>query len=210
MDSQSVMSIILLIIMVALSAFFSASETAFSSFNRIRMKNMAGAGKKGAKLVLKLDDNYDKLLSTILVGNNIVNIASASVATVLFTKFFLSNGAAVSTAVMTIVVLIFGEVTPKSLAKEHAEAFALFSAPLLRGLMIVLTPVNFLFTQWKKLVSKLFHAKEHEGITEEELMTIVDDAQQEGGIDEHEGELIRSAIEFNEVDTEDILTPVLM
>lgn len=201
-------SIIILVTCIFLSCYFSATETAFSCLNRIRMKNMADNGNKRAKLVMRLYENYDKLLSTILVGNNIVNIASASLATVLFVQL-LGNGKGptVSTIVTTIVVLIFGEISPKSLAKEYPEKVAMFSAPFINLLMKLLTPINFLFGLWRKLLAIVFHSNEEAAFTEEELLTIVDEAEQEGGIDEQEGELIRSAIEFNEMEAEDILTP---
>lgn len=191
-----------------MSAYFSATETAFSSLNRIRIKNMADKGNKKAALVLKLSSDYDRLLSTILIGNNIVNIASASLSTLLFVRFLGEDmGASVSTAVTTVVVLIFGEVSPKSIAKEAPESFAMFSAPLLNGFALLLTPLNFLFKQWKKVLSRLFGTASNQTITEEELITIVEEAQQGGGIDSQEGELLRNAIEFNELKAADILTP---
>lgn len=205
MDSISLIVIICCIIM---SAYFSATETAFSSLNRIRIKNMAEKGNKKAKLVMRLSEKYDSLLSTILIGNNIVNIASASLSTVIFVKMLGENaGPSISTAVTTVVVLIFGEISPKSIAKETPEKFAMFSAPILNVLMIFLTPFNLLFGLWKKLLSLLFKSEEDRSITEEELLTIVDEAEQEGGIDEQEGTLIRSAIEFSEIEAMDILTP---
>lgn len=196
-----------MVILVALSAYFSSSETAYSSMNRIRIKNLANSGDKRAKTALKLSENYDALLSTILIGNNIVNIMSASIATVVFVRFLGDGGVTVSTVVMTVVVLIFGEISPKSLAKQNAEAVALGVASSLRVLVIVLTPVNFLFTQWKKLLDKLFPPRQGSGITDEELLTMVDEVQNEGSIDEHEGELIRSAIEFNDLSVSEVLTP---
>lgn len=207
MESDSI-SLIIIIACIVMSAYFSATETAFSSLNRIRIKNMADKGNKKAKLVLRLSENYDSLLSTILIGNNIVNIASASLATVLFVKLLGDEaGPSVSTLVTTVVVLIFGEVSPKSIAKESPEKFAMFSAPILNVLRIILTPFNFLFGQWKKLLSLIFKSDEDRSITEEELLTIVEEAEEEGGIDEQESELIRSAIEFSELEAVEILTP---
>ena len=139
-------SLIIIVLCVMMSAYFSATETAFSSLNRIRVKNMADKGNKRAALVLKMSENYDELLSTILIGNNIVNIASASLATVLFVDLLGDEaGPSVSTIVTTIVVLIFGEISPKSIAKESPEKFAMWSAPILRVLVKILMPVNFLF-----------------------------------------------------------------
>ncbi|WP_243421113.1 HlyC/CorC family transporter [Pseudoflavonifractor phocaeensis] len=200
--------IAVLVVLVILSAYFSATETAFTSLNRIRLKSKADAGDRRATLTLKLVDNYDNLLSTILVGNNIVNLSASSLATVLFTEGLrLRNGAVISTVVITLVVLIFGEVSPKSLSKEYPESFAMFSAPIMRVLMVILTPVNFLFSLLKRLLSKVFHQEGDNGITEEELVTMVDQAESEGGLDQHESKLIRSAIEFNDMEVDEILTP---
>lgn len=201
-------SLIIIVACIVMSAYFSATETAFSSLNRIRIKNLAEKGNKRARLVEKLSENYDSLLSTILIGNNIVNIASASLATVLFVNFLGSEaGPSVSTAVTTVVVLIFGEVSPKSIAKESPEKFAMFSAPILNVLVKLLTPFNFLFGRWKKLLSKLFKSSDETGITEEELLFIVEEAKQDGGIDEQESMLIHSALDFTEQEVVDILTP---
>ena len=206
--NDDTVSIFIIIACVVMSAYFSATETAFSSLNRIRIKNMAEKGDKRARLVLRMSENYDSLLSTILIGNNIVNIACASLATLLFVDWLGSDaGPSVSTAVTTVVVLIFGEVSPKSIAKESPEAFAKFSAPLLNVLMFVLTPFNFLFGLWKKLLSLIFRSSDSQAVTEEELLTIVDEAEQEGGIDTQEGSLIRNAIEFTETEAIDVLTP---
>ena len=209
MDGDSIsIYIIILAVLVVLSAYFSASETAFLSFNRIRTKNLAEDGNKRARLVLKLYDNYDKVLSTILVGNNIVNIAAASIATVLFVKLFDdSRGPAIATVVMTVALLIFGEISPKTIAKEKADGFAMTTAPVLNAIVFVLTPINFIFSLWKKLLSRVFKFSDNDAITEEELLTIVEEAESEGGIDSEEGELIRSAIEFSELEASDILTP---
>lgn len=200
--------IVIIVICLILSAFFSSTETAFSSLNRIRVKSLAEKGDKRAALVLKLSDQYDKLLSTILIGNNIVNIASASVATVLFIRWFdEETGPTISTIVTTVIVLIFGEISPKTLAKESPELFARFSAPIIQVLIYILTPINFLFVQWKKLLSLVFKTSEDTSISEEELLTMVDEAESEGGIDEEEGDLIRSAIEFSDVEVVEIFTP---
>ncbi len=206
MDS-SVGLILILAVLIGCSAFFSATETAFSSINNIRIKNLANNGNQKAVLVEKLSLNYDKLLTTILIGNNIVNILASSIATILFVNHFGNAGVTLSTAVMTILVLIFGEISPKSLAKDNAEAFAMAVAPTIWFLEVILTPINFLFGQWKRLISKIFGAGENRGITEEELKTIVDEAESGGEIDADESDLIKSAIEFNELRASDILTP---
>ena len=207
MESDSI-SLIIIVLCVIMSAYFSATETAFSSFNRIRVKNMAEKGDNKAQLVMKLAENYDSLLSTILIGNNIVNILGTSLATVLFVSWLGNEaGPSAATAVTTVVVLIFGEISPKSIAKEMPERWVLFSAPILRVFMIVLKPFNFLFAQWKKLLSLIFKSEEDTGITEEELLSFVEEAEQDGGIDEQESMLIKSAMEFTEQEAADILTP---
>lgn len=207
MGSTTVM-LVIIILCVILSGYFSATETAFSSINRVRLKNQAEKGDKRAKQVLRLAEDYDSLLSTILVGNNIVNIGCSSLATILFVKLLGEEaGAGISTLVTTVVVLIFGEISPKSIAKESPEAFARFSAPIIAGLCVALTPVNWLFSQWKKLLSRVFKASDSQKITQEELVTIVEEAQQEGSIDSDEGTLLRSALNFHDLEVGDILTP---
>ncbi len=190
-----------------MSAYFSATETAYSTFNRLKLKNMAAGGNRRAALVLKQSESYDSLLSTILIGNNIVNIASASLATVIFTKYFGDAGVTVSTVVMTVLVLIFGEISPKSIARDMPDRFAMFSAPILGVLLKLLSPVNYIFMQWKKVLSKLFKSGDDRSITDEELLTMVEEAEDCGGINEQESELIRSAIEFKDLDVVDVITP---
>ena len=199
---------VVLVVLVAFSAFFSASETAFSSLNQIRLKSRADDGDRTAARVLAMAEKYDKLLSTILVGNNIVNIAAASIGTIIFTQMLgAERGATVSTIVLTIVVLIFGEVTPKSLAKEMPETIATAVAPALSLLMVVFTPLTWLFSQWKRLLGHFVHSSESDTITEGELMTMVSEAENDGELTDRESELIRSAIEFDDVEVEEILTP---
>ena len=208
MDGHSIMPSVLAIIgLLLLSAYFSATETAFTSLNRIRIKNKADAGDEQAKKVLRLEQNYDNLLSTILIGNNLVNIATTAVATVLFVRLYGPYGATIATIVTTVVVLIFGEITPKSLAKEYPEKFAMFSAPLINALRIILMPLNWIFGQWKKLLNLVFKTGGNQKITEDELVTIVDEAFVTGGIGERENELIQNAIGFSELEAQDILTP---
>ena len=207
MDSHIGYSIGVIVVFLILSAYFSATETAFTSLNRIRLKNLANDGDKRAKRVLELEEKYDNLLSTILIGNNLVNIGMTAVATALFLTLYPKYGASISTIVVTIVVLIFGEISPKSLAKENSEAFAMFSAPMIKGLMVLLTPINYLFSQWKKFLSKLFKIADSRAITEDELLTIVEEAETEGSIEAGQSELIQNAIEFNELEAWDVLTP---
>lgn len=200
--------VVALILLMMGSAFFSATETAFSSLNKPRLKNMAAEGNKKAKLAYRLSENYDELISSTLVGNNVVNIAATTIGTLLFVGWLGSNGATVSTVFMTIVTLIFGEITPKSLAKECPEKFAVAVAPIINVLNIVLKPLNFLLIKLKSNVGKLLKVSgTNNGITENELLTIVDEAEQVGGLDSNESELIHNVIEFNDLQAEDIITP---
>lgn len=206
MNPDIVTSVAAMVFCIVMSAYFSATETAFSSLNKTRLKALMEKGNKRAKLAYQLSEQYDKMISTILVGNNIVNIALASIGTLLFVELYGDIGATISTAVVTVAVLIFGEITPKSIAKDSPEQFAMFSAPLLSVLMWVLTPVNFLFSMWKKLVAKMFKVNPDNKMSQEELLLLVDEVQQEGSIDEDEGELLRNAIEFGDLEAQDILT----
>ena len=207
MDTGDLSTILALVFLVICSAFFSASETAYTSLNLVRMKRMAADGDARAAKVLKLAERYESLLSSILIGNNIVNILASSLATVLFVRALGNKGVTVSTLVITVVILLLGEVTPKNIAKEHAEAIAMKFYPLLFLLTKLFTPLNWLLGCWQKLIGKVVKPAEDRGYTEEELITIVEEAENEGGIDAHESELIKSAIEFTDVDVEEILTP---
>lgn len=199
--------IIIMAICLVMSAYFSATETAFSCANKTRLRALAEKGNKKAELAVNLADKYDRLISTILIGNNIVNILLASIGTLLFVEELqMTNGAAISTAVVTVAVLIFGEITPKSIANDFPEKFAMFSAPFIRLFIWILLPLNFLFSLWKKLVGKLFKVEEEDNMTQEELLMMVDEAEQEGDIDTDEGDLLRNAIEFSDLKAEDILT----
>jgi putative hemolysin len=208
MDTHSIMpSILPIVILLLLSAYFSATETAFTSLNRIKVKNKADSGDKRARRVLKLEQNYDDLLSTILIGNNLVNIGMTAMMTLLFVDAYGAKGATIATIVSTVIVLIFGEISPKSLAKENPESFAGFSAPFIGALCIVMTPLNWLFSMWKKLVSAIFKTHANYSITEDELVTIVDEAFVTGGIDAYQNELIQKAIGFGDLEAQDVLTP---
>ncbi len=198
--------ILLIVVLVMFSAYFSATETAFSSMNRTKLKAMAEKGSTKAKRALDLSEKYDTLLSTILIGNNIVNIPAASVATVFFVRLIGDAGVTLSTVVLTIVVLIFGEIAPKSIAKDCPEKFAMFSAPFIGALIWVLTPLTFLFSMWKKLLSRLLRMERESGMSQEELLMLVEEVQQDGSIDENEGELLTNVIEFSNISAEDILT----
>lgn len=210
MNQGDISTLILMAFLVIMSAYFSATETAFSTINTTRLKTLADKGSKKAERVLAMAEDYDKLLSTILVGNNIVNIGLSSVATVFFLRLLngdSSTAATVSTVVTTVVVLVFGEVSPKSLAKEAPESFAMFSAPLLRMFVWVLTPVNFIFALWKRLLSKVFKVKDDRSVTTDEIITFIDAVEEGGDLDSDESELLRSAVEFNDQEAADILTP---
>ncbi len=206
---DSLSRIIFLVILVVLSAFFSATETAFFAANKIRLKSLAGDGNRRAKKTLKVSENMDSLLSTILIGNNLVNIGATAIATTMFIEFFNGNadlGSTVATVVTTVVVLMFGEITPKGLAKNMPERFAMFAAPVISVCMVVFKPVNLFISLWQKLVYKIFKVEEDRGVTEEELITMVEEAHQDGEIDQNESELIRNAIEFDDIEVEDIYT----
>jgi len=209
LDTDSWSQIIILVILIMFSAFFSATETAFSSLNKIRIKMMADEGNKRAALVYNMTENFDRLLTTVLIGNNIVNIASTAIATILFIALLgdQATGSTVSTVVMTVAVLIFGEITPKSIAKEKPEAFAMFAAPFIKLLAAIFIPFIAFFALWKKMLKKIFKLENNDAITGDELLNIVEEAEDSGGIDEEESDLIRSAISFSDLTAEDILTP---
>ena len=200
--------IIFLAVLVLLSGYFSATETAFFSTNKIRLKALAGDGNKRAKKVLKILDDFDSLLATILIGNNLVNIAATAIATILFIDILGNEelGTTVATIVTTIAVLIIGEITPKSLAKNLPESFAMFSAPVISFCMTIFKPLNWCISMWQKLVYKFVKADDDRGVTEEELITMVEEAHNDGEIDQNESELIRNAIEFDDIEVEDIYT----
>lgn len=202
--------VIILVVLLILSAFFSATETAFTSLNRTRLKLLADDGKKSAKKALKHADNYDRLLYTILIGNNIVNLTLATISTLLFSSIITNSeslSATLSTIISTIAVLIFGEITPKTLAKEFPEKVAMFVAPIMDFFTIILYPLNLVFTGWKLLLKKIFKFKSEDVITEQELLTYVEEANEDGTLDNNETELISSAIEFNDAEVGDILVP---
>lgn len=199
--------IVIITMLLICSAYFSATETAFSSLNKTKIKTLAEKGDKKAKRTVELSDKYDKLISTILIGNNIVNIAASSLGTVMFIKILGGEaGPTVSTVVITVAVLVFGEISPKSIAKDCPERFAVFSAPIITVLIWILTPLNMIFSAWKKLLSKIFRLETSTGMSQEELLMLVEEVQQDGSIDENEGELLTNVIEFSNIEAEDILT----
>ncbi|MBE2923868.1 HlyC/CorC family transporter [Anoxybacillus flavithermus] len=202
--------IFLLIVLILLSAFFSASETAFSSVNKIRLKNYVDEKRRGSKKALYIAENFDRALSTILVGNNIVNIAAASISTKVATDLFGGNtGLVISTVGMTILILIFGEVLPKSFAKEHAESFSLLVSDVLYMLIQLFTPITALLVMLKQLVSKLFGNQKTDvpSVTEEELKVMINLSEEEGVIDNKEKELVHRSLDFNDILVGEIFTP---
>ena len=197
------------IICVLFSSYFSATETAFSTLNRIRIKNMAEKGNKKAALVLKLSDNYDSLISAILIGNNIVNILASSMGALIFGTFIKNQdiASAVNTAALTVIILFFGEITPKTMAKNIPEKFALISAPIINVVRVILFPLILIFNSWQKLIGKITKQPDDQGMTEEELISIIEEAEEDGDIDKEESDLIKSAIEFGDLEVGDIFTP---
>lgn len=183
-------------------------ETAISSVNKIRLKHEAANGSKKAKRTLKLAENFDKTITSILVGNNVVNILLSSLGTVVFTGLMGASGVAVSTAVITVLVLTFGEILPKSIAKQNAESYAESTSGLLNLICLILTPVSFLFLQLQKLTQKIFKPKENApSVTEDELKYIIDEIEDEGVLEKNESTLVRSALEFDDTTCEEILIP---
>ncbi len=210
MPDGSVPLLIAIIALVIMSAFFSSTETAFSCSNRIKLRSLATNGDKKAKKVLDLaETNYDKFISTVLIGNNIVNLSATTLATLLFAMLIedASTSALVSTAVMTVAVLVFGEITPKFIAKTYPEKMAMAFYPLIKVFYYVFYPLNLVFGGWKWLLSKVFRFKNAEIVTEDEIMTIVEEAEEDGTLKEEETQLIRSVIEFDDLEVGDILVP---
>ncbi len=208
-DGSLAAKLILLAVLILLSALFSSIETAYTSVNRVRLKTLAQDGNKRAALACRLVEMYDRMLYATLIGNNIVNIACSSIATLLFVDLLRDPGigSTVATAVTTVVLLIFGEITPKTLAKIVPEKFAMTMSYFVYFFVILFTPLCWIFSGWKKLLLKISKVKPDEGITEEELLTIVEEAGEEGSLEDNETQLIRSAIEFNDLDVEDIYIP---
>ncbi len=204
--------IIIMAICLLMSAYFSATETAFSTLSKTKLKTLAEKGNKRASRALALSEKYDRLISTILIGNNVVNILLSSLATVTVIQlctdqtFAANYGTTIATVIVTVVVLIFGEITPKSIAADFPEKFAMFSSPLMRAIMVILTPVSYVFSAWKKLLAKIFRIKPDNKMSQEELLMLVEEVEEDGTIDEEEGDLLRNAITFTEQKAEDILT----
>ena len=202
------MQVFLIVILIVCSAFFSATETALNSANKIRLKNMADNGSHAAQRTLNILAKYDKALTTILIGNNIVNIACSSIATILAINLVGEKyGSLVSTIATTVIVLIFGEVMPKSIAKDFAEPMAMIASGIISFLMVIFTPFSAFFILLKKGLSKIFHRKESVSMTEEELKVMIDEIEDEGVLETQESNLVRSALEFDEITVDEIITP---
>ena len=198
--------VISLVVLLCFSAFFSTCEMAFSSLNRIKLKNLAAKSKR-ARIALKMLDVYDKILSTVLIGNNSVNIASSALATALFIGLFGPKGVSIATLIMTVLLVVLCDISPKVLAKEAPELAAMRSAPLLRVFLFLLTPINFLTSEWKKLIIRIFPVKVDRSVTEDELLTYVGEVRQEGGININEEQMIRQALGFDDLKVSGVFTP---
>ena len=199
---------LILIVLVILSAFFSSSETAFSSVNIIRLRQYAEEGRPGAKKALSVAERFDDVLLAILIGNNIVNTASASIATLVANELFGASGVALATVIMTIIIIIFGEILPKSYAKENAESLSLKIGGIFYYLIIILTPLIKIFQVIKRLVSKLYASKEEEpSVTEDELNVIIDTMEEEGVLQQEEVEMLQSVLDLSDTFVKDIMTP---
>jgi CBS domain containing-hemolysin-like protein len=200
--------LIAIIILTLCSTFFSATETAFSSANKIKLKNMAADDNKRAAQALKLAEDFDRLITAVLVGNTISNIVMTSVATVYGIMTWGARiGPTVATVIVTILILVLGEISPKILAREYSEEVALFLTPMVRALIFILTPLTFIFNGLKIFLKKAFGRNEEPEFSEDELLTIVEEAEAGGAIGEAQSELIANAIEFNDIEAIDILTP---
>ncbi len=204
---------IAIIVLVLLSGFFSGTETAFSCANKIKLKTLVSQGRKNAKAVYKFaDEKYDKLVTAILIGNNIVNLTASAVGTVLFVDLLKNTGSAdlaptVSTVVLTVVVLLFGEITPKYLASVYPEKMCFLFYPLMQFFYWILFPLSKIFDFYKATLAKVFKLKKDETVTDEEILSLVEEAEESGALREDESELVRSALEFDDLKVEDILVP---
>lgn len=210
LESDSTWQLVILAILLGFSAFFSASETALMSLSKIRIRHMVDENVKGAKLVSKLVENPGKLLSAILIGNNVVNIGASALATSIAISLFKDKGVGISTAVMTVLVLIFGEITPKSLAARNSEKFSLVIAKPIYLITIVLKPISMIFTFITNAIGKVFGSKVEMGkpyITEEELKTIVDVSHEEGVLEVEEKQMIYNVFEFGDSQVKDVMVP---
>jgi Hemolysins and related proteins containing CBS domains len=212
MDTNSLIIIFALVILISISAYFSMSEMAFASLNRIRLKNLAKDGNKRAEKALAISDNFDKMLTTILIGNNVVNLLASSLCTMFFINLMVNASSdfvpsVVSTLVITLLILVFGEITPKCIAKEKAESVAMAVAPSISKVVWAFTPISVLFLKLKSAMTRRLKKDDTPTITEEELIVMIDEIEEEGTLEKHESELIKSAIEFDDIMVNEIFTP---
>jgi len=212
MDTNSLIIIAALIVLISLSAYFSMSEMAFASLNRIRLKNLVKDGNKRAEKALMISENFDKMLTTILIGNNIVNLLASSLCTMFFINLMVNASSdfvpsVVSTLVITLLILVFGEITPKCIAKERAEGVAMAVAPSISKVVWAFTPVSILFLKLKSAMTRRLEKSDGPTMTEEELIVMIDEIEEEGTLEKHESELIKSAIEFDDIMVNEIFTP---
>ena len=199
---------IVIAVLILLSGFFSCVETAYSFANTIRLKSLIDAGSRRAVHALWVCDNFDKALTAILIGNNVVNLGCSSLATILCLNLFENYGAAIATGGTTLLVLTFGEVIPKCIGKEKSDGIVLHTGLTLKIFTYILTPLVFLFTGIKSLVMKIGHIKKNSpSVTEDELKYIIESIEEEGILEEQESELVQSALEFDEKTAQEILTP---
>ena len=210
MDSSDVIQLIVIIVLLLLSAFFSSAETALTTSNKIRLRSMAEEGNKRAKKVLEITDDSGKMLSAILIGNNIVNLSSASLATTLATKIFGSAGAGIATGILTVLVLIFGEISPKTFATIHADKISLAYAGVISGLMKMLTPIIIIINKLALgflILLRVDASGAQNTMTEDELRTIVDVSHEEGVIETEEREMINNVFDFGDAQAKEIMVP---
>lgn len=210
METGDIVQLIILLILLALSSFFSSAETALMTVNKIRLRALVEAGDKRASLVIKITEDSGKLLSAILIGNNIVNLSASSIATTLAIKLWGSVGAGIATGVLTFLILIFGEISPKTLATIHAEKLALSYAGVISLLMKVLTPVIFIINKFAMGFLFLLGVRPEDAdtlMTEEELLTIIDVSKEEGVIESEEHEMINNLVDFGDSQAKEVMVP---
>lgn len=210
MDTSDSIQLIILCLLLAASAFFSSAETALSTVNRIRIRTLAEEGNKRAITLTKVINNNGKMLSVILIGNNVVNLSASSLATILATKLLGSAGAGIATGILTLLILVFGEISPKTMATIHAESIALAYASFIYALMKLLTPVVFIVNLLTNGFLKLLRVdtkKKDEAYTENELRVIMDASHEEGMIENEEHQMINNVFDFDESCAKDIMVP---
>lgn len=210
MDSGDIMQFIILLVLLCLSAFFSSAETAFTTVNHIRIHSLAENGNKRAAIVEKIVDNSAKMLSAVLIGNNIVNISASSLATILAQRMFGNYAVTIATGILTIFVLIFGEIMPKTIATLSAEKLTLIYSPIIYGIMWLFTPVIIIVNKLSEFLLFILHidpSKRGSGITETELRTLVDVSHKEGIIETDERKMINNVFDFGDATAKDAMIP---